>query len=87
MEVIDPVCGKTVDLGAAEPVEHRGWAYFFCSVPCRTAFLDAPDRYASSRHERAPPHREAVSTCAMIARKTQSSWPRKRKDVHSAPGR
>lgn len=60
MEVTDPVCGKTVDLGAAEPVEHHGWAYFVCSAACRTAFLAAPDCYALSRHERAAPHREAA---------------------------
>lgn len=56
MEVTDPVCGKTVDLGGAEPIEHRGWAYFFCSTACRAAFLAAPEHYAASRHGRAPPH-------------------------------
>lgn len=60
MKITDPVCGKTVDLGAAEPVEHCGWAYFFCSAACRAAFVAAPDRYALSRHERAAPHREAA---------------------------
>ena len=59
MEVTDSVCVKTVELGEAEPVEHRGWAYFFCSAACRAAFLAAPDRYAASRHERAPLHGEA----------------------------
>ena len=60
MEVTDPVCGKTVDRGAVEWVEHRRWAYIFCSAACRTAFLAEPDRYALFRHESAPPHRDAA---------------------------
>ncbi|WP_431190556.1 YHS domain-containing protein [Bauldia litoralis] len=48
MDVTDPVCGKTIDLGAAESAEHHGWAYFFCSEACRAAFLAAPHRYAVS---------------------------------------
>jgi len=60
MQVTDPVRGKTVDLGAAEWVEHHGWAYFFSSAACRTAFLVVQDRYALFRPESAPPHRDAV---------------------------
>ncbi len=86
MKVTDPVCGKTIELEAAEPVEHGGWAYFFCSAACRNAFLAAPDRYAPSRHERSPPHREAVSAYAMIPQKTHSCL-RKRTDVHSTQGK
>ncbi|WP_189425899.1 YHS domain-containing protein [Devosia pacifica] len=56
MKVADPVCGKTVDLGEAEAVDYRGWAYFFCSTACRAAFLHTPDRYAESRQGRATPH-------------------------------
>jgi len=48
MQVTDPVCGETIDLGVAEPAEYLGWAYFFCSDACRSAFLTAPDRYTPS---------------------------------------
>jgi P-type Cu+ transporter len=48
MEVKAPVCGKTVEFrGSVDPIEHDGWAYFFCSPGCRRRFLADPDRYAA----------------------------------------
>ena len=48
-QVIDPVCGMTVDLeGAREQgltFEHEGTAYGFCGRGCRLDFEEDPERY------------------------------------------
>lgn len=47
--VVDPVCGKAVDLNDVVAHEsYGGWAYFFCSAQCRNRFLADPGRYASA---------------------------------------
>lgn len=46
--LVDPVCGMTVDRGAARHIgEHAGIVYAFCSVGCRTAFRKDPQAYLS----------------------------------------
>ena len=49
--VIDPVCGMTVNVALAQEggltVEHGGRTYAFCRPGCRNAFLEAPDAYAA----------------------------------------
>jgi Cu+-exporting ATPase len=42
----DPVCGMTVDPGAAKgQVEHAGKTYYFCCLGCREKFRADPERY------------------------------------------
>lgn len=49
--VIDPVCGMTVDVGAADAdgriAEHEGRTYAFCRHGCRRAFLAEPAEFAA----------------------------------------
>ncbi|HEY2281105.1 MAG TPA: XdhC family protein [Streptosporangiaceae bacterium] len=48
-EAIDPVCGMTVQPGAAAmPVEHDGVAYYFCCAGCHRAFEEDPDTYVKA---------------------------------------
>ncbi|QKC87159.1 heavy metal translocating P-type ATPase [Mesorhizobium sp. NZP2234] len=45
----DPVCGMTVDPGAAKPTsEHGGRLYHFCSEGCRTKFQAEPEKYMTA---------------------------------------
>lgn len=37
-EVIDPVCGMTVDSDKAITAEHEGGTYYLCSSRCLAAF-------------------------------------------------
>ena len=47
-QVQDPVCGMTVDSGAAiEKVAYAGATYYFCSAGCRAKFEKDSVRYAS----------------------------------------
>lgn len=49
--LIDPVCGMTVDVAAAEAagllLEHEGRTWAFCRAGCRRAFVDEPGEYVS----------------------------------------
>jgi YHS domain-containing protein len=51
-KLIDPVCGMTVDVAAAEAggllLEHEGRTYAFCGSGCRHAFLEEPATYAAN---------------------------------------
>ena len=42
----DPVCGMTVDRGAALSAVHGGKRYFFCGPGCGAKFEAEPERYA-----------------------------------------
>ncbi len=45
-EVIDPVCGMTVEIAAARyTFDYQGQTYTFCSAGCRRAFEKEPERY------------------------------------------
>lgn len=48
-QLIDPVCGMTVDVARAEAagllLEQEGRTFAFCRSGCRTAFVDDPDAY------------------------------------------
>ena len=84
-EVLDPVCGMTVDPATAEQrADHAGHRYFFCSGKCRERFTANPDRYlALPRSSDAPAARSAAPdevlwTCPMhpqIVRKEPGSCP------------
>ena len=45
----DPVCGMTVDPATAEPLEHEGKTYYFCSAGCAAAFRESPGRFLRDR--------------------------------------
>ena len=48
-EVIDPVCGMTVEREHARHLaEHAGAVYAFCSVGCRTRFIKEPTVYLTA---------------------------------------
>lgn len=51
-KLIDPVCGMTVDVAAAEAagrlLAHEGRTYAFCGSGCRRAFLEEPATYAAN---------------------------------------
>ncbi len=48
-EAIDPVCGMTVQPGAAAmPLEYDGVAYYFCCTGCHRAFEENPDAYVKA---------------------------------------
>jgi len=50
-QLIDPVCGMTVDVGRAEAagllLEHEDRTYGFCRSGCRAAFVDDPAEYVA----------------------------------------
>ena len=44
--VQDPVCGMEVDPQTAKHTSmYQGQTYYFCSLMCRKAFEDEPERY------------------------------------------
>ncbi len=48
-EVIDPVCGMTVDPAIAEyHSTHAGQDYYFCCAGCQHRFEQSPDRYLAA---------------------------------------
>jgi Cu+-exporting ATPase len=62
---IDPVCGMTVDAGAAaHHAEHCGEVFHFCCAGCRTKFVADPAHYLADRP--APAAKPgAIYTCPM----------------------
>lgn len=53
-QVIDPVCGMTVDLAAARTKglshTHEAVEYGFCGRGCRLDFAEGPERYLAPDH-------------------------------------
>lgn len=51
-KLIDPVCGMTVDVAAAEAagllLEYEGRTYAFCRSGCRRAFVEEPETYVAT---------------------------------------
>jgi Cu+-exporting ATPase len=68
-EVVDPVCGMTIDpADAAGQSEYRGHTYYFCHPSCRDRFEADPEKFLApkpteSSSARAPEAREY--TCPM----------------------
>lgn len=45
-QVIDPVCGMTVDTATAKhQSEYQGQTYYFCAPGCKKAFDKEPEKY------------------------------------------
>ena len=70
-EVIDPVCGMTVDPAASPHLfEAGGETHHFCSASCRSKFAAAPQRYLDKHPRNSEPDAAAVPegtiyTCPM----------------------
>jgi Cu+-exporting ATPase len=63
--VIDPVCGMTVDPHTTKHrAEDQGRPYYFCSAGCRTKFVADPQKYLGPR-EPEPVIEGAIYTCPM----------------------
>ena len=59
VEVIDPVCGMTIDpADAAGHVDYRGHTYYFCNPQCLEQFQADPERFLD------PARREAAASAA-----------------------
>lgn len=56
-QLIDPVCGMTVDVARAEAngllLEHEERWYAFCRSGCRRAFLEEPAEYVAAAEQAA----------------------------------
>ncbi len=54
-QLIDPVCGMTVDVARAEAagllLEHGGRTYAFCRPGCRRAFVESPAEHVAAAEE------------------------------------
>ena len=51
----DPVCGMEVEeQKAAGKSEWHGETYYFCSVACKKAFDENPDRYLKHKEPASP---------------------------------
>jgi len=52
VKLIDPVCGMTVDVAAAEAagnlLEYEGRTYAFCRAGCKRAFVEEPETYVTA---------------------------------------
>jgi len=64
--VLDPVCGMSVEVLAAEAAgltaEHDGRVFAFCRSGCRRAFLEEPATYAAEAAAAAVPAAAAGTT-------------------------
>src|SRR3954454_12383597 len=67
-DVIDPVCGMTVDPQTTPHRHmHHGDSYFFCSAGCRTKFSADPARYlqGNAPSSEVAPAAGTIYTCPM----------------------
>jgi Cu+-exporting ATPase len=66
-DVIDPVCGMTIDPSTAKyRAEHNGQTYYFCSSGCRGKFVADPRKYLSKDDKTpAPMPPGTLYTCPM----------------------
>ncbi len=47
-QVIDPVCGMTVDTSTANfTSDYNGTTYYFCAPGCKKSFEKEPEKYLS----------------------------------------
>src|SRR5687768_17016115 len=60
--VIDPVCGMSVDpASAARYTDFHGHTYHFCSDTCKTKFDADPDKYVKKDVEQKSLHQHAAA--------------------------
>jgi Cu+-exporting ATPase len=67
VQMLDPVCGMSVDPATAKHVAHHdGQTFYFCSAGCRAKFAAAPDKHPRKDDEPAKPVASgAIYTCPM----------------------
>jgi P-type Cu+ transporter len=67
MQVVDPVCGMTIDpTTAADEAAFEGETYYFCSKGCKAKFDADPHRYLHSAASFPPSgHQDVWYTCPM----------------------
>ncbi len=54
-EVVDPVCGMTIDSGdAAGQTQYRGQTYYFCHPSCRDRFAADPEKFLAPPADESP---------------------------------
>src|SRR3974390_1981351 len=66
--VVDPVCGMTVDPASAPyHSEHDGVVYFFCGAKCQSKFMAEPRKYLAPRSpaSKPTPAKGVIYTCPM----------------------
>ena len=67
-DVVDPVCGMTIDpADAVGHVDYQGHTYFFCAVGCLQRFKADPARYVQPQ-----PDPQASESAVVVARGTHS---------------
>lgn len=49
VNVVDPVCGMTIDADQAIWLDHEGQTYYFCDPACVATFRDDPGRWTQER--------------------------------------
>lgn len=66
-EVVDPVCGMTVESKTAKggSSEFRGQIYYFCSLKCKTKFDIDPEKYLSPKEVQERLSLDVEYTCPM----------------------
>ena len=69
-QLIDPVCGMTVDVAGAEAagllLEHEDRTYGFCRDGCRRAFLEEPATYIAQAEAVAATAEERASAAGAL---------------------
>jgi P-type Cu+ transporter len=66
-EVLDPVCGMTIDpADAVGTVDHKGQTYYFCNESCLERFREDPEQFLQpATADRPPADPRAEYTCPM----------------------
>ena len=71
-QLIDPVCGMTVNVAKAEAndllLEHEGRWYAFCRSGCRRAFLEDPAEYVAAAEQAAGARRRSRFVAGPVRR-------------------
>lgn len=84
--VIDPVCGMTVDpTSAAGSFEHNGQTYYFCSQHCLHKFREDPETYLSGGPS-GMAHQETPVPEAAPGEKIEYTCPMHPEVIRDAPG-
>ena len=72
----DPVCGMTVTVeDDTLTTTHDGTAYYFCSVHCRTRFVESPQAFLSAQPQADRHHEDAETTPTRAQSQTSPDQP------------
>ncbi len=60
-QVVDPVCGMTVEPGpTAAQTDYAGKTYYFCCNGCKAAFTKEPEKYLQNQPDHHASHHQHV---------------------------